>query len=108
MKKILCSLALLISTSAYTQLYVPNSFTPNGDGVNDVFQPVTDDTLSHYELQIYNAYGELVFRTTDITTPWSGGSEYYNNVNVYPYKIIFKQQEERFYQVIFGCVKMIR
>ena len=50
--------------------FVPNVFTPNGDGLNDVFavQPRGDNKL--IELRIYNRYGQKVFDRTDI--PWDG------------------------------------
>lgn len=108
MKKIFCLLCLLVTVGTYAQLYVPNAFSPNGDNVNDIWYAVADDTLTHYEVQIFNSNGELVFRTNDINDAWLGGLEYYNNINVYPYKIVYKQQGDRFYQVIYGCVKMIR
>jgi len=45
------------------QVAVPNAFSPNGDGLNDVFLPVVeaDCVLTAYELAIYNRWGQLVF-----------------------------------------------
>jgi gliding motility-associated-like protein len=50
-------------------LYVPNSFSPNGDGINDEFLPVTRG-IKHYDLKIFNRWGQLVFSTTNPNISW--------------------------------------
>jgi gliding motility-associated-like protein len=52
-------------------LYVPNSFTPNGDGLNDNFKPVGTDITS-FNLLIFNRWGELIFETNDYNQGWNG------------------------------------
>lgn len=54
--------------------YVPNTFTPDGNEHNNVFQPVLTAGIdeSGYELQLYDRWGELVFSTTDTKTGWDG------------------------------------
>lgn len=51
--------------------YVPNSFTPNNDGVNDVFLPRVTDVLK-YHLMIYNRYGQCIFQSIDPEESWDG------------------------------------
>ena len=55
-------------------LYVPNSFTPNGDEFNNTFKPVYGSSfpLVEYDLLIYNRWGEIVFQSMDISTGWDG------------------------------------
>jgi gliding motility-associated-like protein len=48
-----------------------NVFTPNGDGVNDIFLLHTDGALE-YNVQIFNRWGEKVFESNDATTGWNG------------------------------------
>ena len=74
--------------------YVPNSFTPNGDGQNDVFIPVLSagyDRERGYEFSIYNRWGERVYFTD---TPGEGWDATFNNKMVqngtYTYYIKFK------------------
>lgn len=57
---------------------VPNAFTPNGDGRNDVFMPVfnPDCDALYYELKIYNRYGQLVYMTNRKGTGWDGTWNY--------------------------------
>ena len=55
--------------------YVPNSFTPNGDGQNDSFIPVLTagyDRSQGYEFNIFNRWGELVFSSVSPGEGWDG------------------------------------
>jgi gliding motility-associated-like protein len=54
------------------EMYVPNSFTPDGDNRNDGFVPMTDCNLQHYRIEIYNRWGELIFESFDINEQWYG------------------------------------
>jgi len=54
-------------------IFIPNAFTPNGDGVNDVFMPLgVDMKQDDYLFSIYNRWGELMFSTTVIGEGWDG------------------------------------
>ena len=52
-------------------VYFPNSFTPNNDGMNDVYAPVGVDVIS-FNLKIYNRWGQLVFESNNISHTWDG------------------------------------
>ncbi|MGZ4064275.1 MAG: PKD domain-containing protein, partial [Bacteroidia bacterium] len=68
-------------------IFVPDAFTPNGDGLNDLFQ-AKGFGISKYDLEIYDRWGEKLFHTTDFTSGWNGT---YNNKpvteGVYVWKI---------------------
>jgi len=54
---------------------MPNIFTPNGDGINDVFGPVggtLNDYFTRYSLQIFNRWGQLLFESAKPTNRWDG------------------------------------
>ncbi|MDZ4823531.1 MAG: gliding motility-associated C-terminal domain-containing protein [Flavobacteriales bacterium] len=51
--------------------FVPNTFTPNDDGNNDEFQPITW-MIKEYEFSIYSRWGELLFFTADESKGWNG------------------------------------
>ncbi|MAU75570.1 MAG: hypothetical protein CL831_01710 [Crocinitomicaceae bacterium] len=51
--------------------YAPTAFTPDGDGINDVWLPVILG-VSAYRVKIVNRWGELVWQTTDPSNPWQG------------------------------------
>lgn len=52
-------------------IYVPNAFTPNGDGLNDGFQ-AKGVGIEKFEMQIYDRWGHLIFETDDINKVWDG------------------------------------
>ncbi len=52
-------------------IYIPNTFTPTGNTVNDKFLAVGEGIVS-YRMRIYNRWGELIFETTDMTQGWDG------------------------------------
>lgn len=54
------------------ELLMPNGFSPNGDGRNDVFRPALYGNISQYKLQVFNAWGNLVFASNDPETGWDG------------------------------------
>ena len=51
--------------------FVPNSFTPNNDGVNDLFHPKVADVLK-YHLTIFNRTGECIFQSVNPDESWDG------------------------------------
>ncbi|MBA4167014.1 MAG: gliding motility-associated C-terminal domain-containing protein, partial [Chitinophagaceae bacterium] len=52
-------------------LYVPNAFTPNNDGKNDLFG-AAGKIQGAYFMQVFNRYGELVFQSNSINNKWNG------------------------------------
>jgi len=54
------------------ELYVPNAFTPNGDGLNDVLKVIAIGMKEFHFFRIYNRYGQLIFSTTDPVKGWDG------------------------------------
>ncbi len=52
--------------------FIPNAFTPNNDGLNDMFRPIFAGTLSGFHFFIYNRWGRLIFSTNNAITGWDG------------------------------------
>jgi gliding motility-associated-like protein len=52
--------------------YVPNAFSPNGDGFNDVFRPILVGMYSTDYFIVYNRYGQIVFETNRFMQGWDG------------------------------------
>ncbi len=71
-------------------IYVPNTFTPNGDGENEVFRVVAYN-LELLELSIFDRWGELIFQTNDPAKGWNG---FYKGelckTDVYEWKLTYK------------------
>jgi gliding motility-associated-like protein len=53
---------------------MPNAFSPNGDGLNDIFAPFLEPNcpVTGYLFQIFNRWGQLIFSTTTPMTGWNG------------------------------------
>ena len=54
------------------QIAVPNAFTPNGDGRNDIFLPKSPCPLGEFEFKIYNRLGQLIFSSKNFSLGWDG------------------------------------
>jgi gliding motility-associated-like protein len=69
-------------------LYIPSAFTPNGDGINDVFF-AKGDGIKRFSLTIYNRWGEIVFYSDDINNGWDGtvSGEKIMNTDVFSYHL---------------------
>jgi gliding motility-associated-like protein len=70
--------------------YIPNAFTPDGDGINDSFSGVGEGFLT-FEMFIYNRWGEEIFHTEDYSKKWGTGLRGVLDripIDVYTYKII--------------------
>ncbi len=61
--------------NCFCNVYVPNSFSPDGDGVNDIIKPLwscTDAIVSRITFSVYNRWGNLVFQTKELNSGWDG------------------------------------
>lgn len=62
----------VIVSKGACKLYVPNAFTPNGDGLNDIFKASYGDNITKFKMTIYNRWGQKVFEANDINNGWNG------------------------------------
>ncbi len=71
-------------------IYIPNAFSPNGDGINDDFKPamsVLSETVD-YELNVFTRWGSRVFSSRDVQFGWDGGTgRGRQNAGVYIYTL---------------------
>ncbi len=68
-------------------LYIPNTFTPNNDGINDVFG-AEGLGIDKFEMKIYDRWGEVIFESHDLNEKWTGnfkGGDHYTQIGVYHY-----------------------
>jgi gliding motility-associated-like protein len=74
-------------------IFIPNAFSPNGDGKNDVFRPEIigiDETA--YELYIYDRWGKLVFLTKKTTEGWDGRiNGKFSEPGIFVYTVKYKE-----------------
>ncbi len=93
--------------------YVPNAFSPDGDGFNDYFSPegINWDT-DHFEMYIFDRWGNLIYQTKTVGEKWNGtinnnGTQDDMLVGAYVYQIIVKELEGPRHQYI-GKVTLVR
>jgi gliding motility-associated-like protein len=53
------------------KMYIPNAFTPNGDGINDQFG-VKGEGITEFHLYVYDRWGKVIFETTNPLQQWDG------------------------------------
>jgi gliding motility-associated-like protein len=93
-------------------IYVPNSFSPNGDGKNDFFY-VKGMALdpSVFSLIIFDRWGKKVFETNDINERWNGsvkGSDYYAQPGVFVYFLSYKSNSTTDKKETQGSITLLK
>jgi len=89
-------------------LYIPSVFTPNGDGVNDIFLVFSPKKITDFDMLISNRSGTVIFRSKDINIGWNG--EIANTPapqGTYAYIIMFKDSYGR-KQIKKGTINLMR
>jgi gliding motility-associated-like protein len=81
----------VITRNCRCPLYLPNAFTPNGDGINDGLAVSMDCTPTAFELEVYDRWGRRIHRTTDPAFAWSGDAL---PIGVYAYTLRYAWQAE--------------
>ena len=90
-----------------SNLYIPNAFTPNGDGINDVFRVPPELPIKVIRFSVFDRWGHVVFSTTGNGTGWDGtcnGKESPPGTYVYYIKGVVGTKE----RIMKGVVVLIR
>jgi gliding motility-associated-like protein len=62
----------LVKTVKYADIYVPDAFTPNGDGLNDVLRPVLMGIRQLKYFRVFNRWGQMLYETKTSRAGWDG------------------------------------
>lgn len=110
-----CSLvdSALVSEFCTPTIFIPNTFTPNGDGRNDLWL-VSGYNIAQFDLRVFDRWGEEIFHATDAGQGWDGtvnGQPVPNEV--YVFHVVYRLQEESggklgFEQTRTGHVQVLR
>ncbi len=95
-------------TNCGTRIFIPNAFTPNGDGVNDYFEVF--GPLQPFTLIVTNRWGQIVYKSEDYQNNWDG--TYLGELlptDVYSYRVIYAKLEggPKNYE-LFGTVSILK
>lgn len=89
-------------------LYLPNTFTPNNDAINDVFRVIKPFTVVSFGLSVYNRFGEKVFETNDMKRGWDGRFKgELQPAGAYAWKIEIEEKNKSPY-ALRGIVMLLR
>ena len=90
-------------------LEVPNIFSPNQDGVNDIFGVFTNCVPTDFQLRIYSRWGKLIYSSNNYATPWEGA---YNGApapaDVYIYYLTYQLPNDTELQTVKGDLTLVR
>ena len=102
----------LVTVDAIPMLFVPNAFTPDNDGVNDVWgAQLYGFDLESFELVVFNRWGEVIFSSTTPDARWDGsvrGGDYYAQDGVYAWRVKFESAHDGEQHVEIGHVTVVR
>jgi gliding motility-associated-like protein len=92
-------------------VHVPNSFTPNGDGINEGFMPVFNEPelLIDYEFLVFDRWGEQLFESHTPHQPWDGW--YHGQAvkeEVYVWKLVYKDGRSHKKEAVLGHVTVLK
>jgi gliding motility-associated-like protein len=102
---------ILVEVAPDFALYIPNAFTPDGNNVNDVFQPMgVGIDEENYRMDIFDRWGENIFTSNNFRKGWDGsvkGSSKTAPQGVYTYKLMVKDTQGNKHPYV-GHVTVIR
>ena len=92
------------------EIFIPNAFTPDGDGINELWK-VQGSNISEFEIWIFDRWGKQVFHSTDMNQGWNGSHDdgsHHNNMTLYNFFIRYKGQVEEDTFERTGSITVIR
>jgi gliding motility-associated-like protein len=101
----------MVTVEGISEIWIPNAFTPNGDGINETFFPIgtnlTQDVF--LEVLVYNRWGDLVYEGSDPNKPWDGSCGNLTScpVGAYSYKVTYINEKGDFKEFM-GRVSLVR
>lgn len=92
------------------EIWIPNSFTPDINGINETFRIYGDGwKFTNFYVLIFNRWGQKIFESNNPQFQWNGQFENTKSPQgVYTYRIVFEQDKFPFYRDILGKINLIR
>jgi large repetitive protein len=95
------------------QVFIPTAFTPDNDGLNDVFEPVLvgKSNIRDYDFIVMDRWGNALFSSEDPEQGWHGnvkGGDHFADAGVYNYRLIIRFEDNAEAQILTGMVTLLR
>jgi gliding motility-associated-like protein len=91
------------------EVFVPTAFTPNNDGLNDIFKPAFQCFAVNYKMRVYSRWGDIVFESRQTGTGWNGKKRDLTlPTGVYVWMIEYQNPNTKEKYVKKGTVTLIR
>lgn len=105
------SLQLPINVNQDAIIFAPNTFTPDGDGLNDTWFPTVSNGVDQdfFDVQIFNRWGELIFESESFYDAWD--ATYQGNqvpIGTYTYRIQYKEKKTEKRKILVGHINLVR
>lgn len=97
-----------VLVEVFFPIYVPNTFTPDGDGINDFFFAYGEN-IRDFRMEIRDRWGELIFISEDIEQPWDGSvrnGDYYVQIGTYVWTVHYRSHKG--IEKLIGHVNVVR
>jgi gliding motility-associated-like protein len=102
-----CSVKDSVTISLDGSLYIPNTFSPNGDELNDIFKIHAED-ITQFEIIIFNRWGEILYESKDINKGWNGFHKgKVCQIDAYVWRIVYSDVNTSKKEV-FGHVNLVK
>ncbi len=106
------SISSVVEIQPVPTVYVPNAFTPDGDGINDEFIPVIYGMeVDNYEFYVFDRWGQIIFQSTTPGEGWNGsvrGMQVDSKTDVYVWKLIVTDSNTGDKQKLRGHVTLLK
>jgi len=105
-----CQDTVYLVTDPPTEIFIPSAFSPNGDGINDLFG-VYGENILEFKMWIFDRWGDEVFYSEDPDVKWNGSDksgEYFPGTTSFNYLIEYKGESEDDATKLTGVVHLVR
>lgn len=101
--------SIIVDFISNCNIYTPSIFSPNNDGLNDSFHPLSDEQIDYYKMIIANRWGSILYETDNFDDGWDG--KYQDELlpeGVYVYKITYSCMYSPETKLKQGTIMLIR
>ena len=110
-KSVTDEISLEYTNCTICEVYVPNAFSPDFNGYNDIFRPYSNCVLENYSMKIFNRWGAMVFESNNVDTGWDGrfnNKDVDEGVYVYLFEFEVNQMGENIIKKLSGDITVLK